>query len=97
MLKQDIIDQAAADHAQHPQYQGHWDGEDWYMVVFTKRVTTKMGIAFEAGDVTIAHGPAGEDEYDTFPTAYSLRNKIDTSVRWNSFQRVTEAVATREP
>lgn len=69
-----IVDQANAAHRQYPQYAGHWDGPEWRVVRVTRRVETKMGVAFEAGDVTI-----GNPDADHF-WAYSFRNNIDTAV-----------------
>lgn len=85
MQKEQIVEQAALAHAEYPQYDGHWDGPEWFLVKFTRRVRTKSGVAFEPGDVSIARSPEDGDEY---PTAYSLRNKIDTSVDWDHFVRL---------
>lgn len=79
-LRRSIIAEAADAHAQYPQYEGHWDGPEWRLAVFTGRVRTKGGIAFEKGDVTIARPPANRDEHDRHPVAYSRRNRIDTAV-----------------
>lgn len=69
-------------HAAYPQYEGHWDGPEWKVVRIRSRVVTKMGVAFEAGDVTIAR----REGVDWFTSqqprwvAYSWRNAIDTAV-----------------
>ena len=76
--KQAIIEQANRDHAQYPQYRGHWDGPEWILVRFKKAIKTKMGLAFERGDVTVARADRGGDS--KYITAYSFRNRIDTSV-----------------
>lgn len=68
--------QAEADHERYPQYTGHWDRErGWEVVTVTPLVVTKLGEAFQPGDVTIAR----VDEKGEW-TAYSLRTKCDTLV-----------------
>lgn len=81
----EVIEQAEAAHAQYPQYRGHWDGDEWVLVQFKRRVTTKLGDAFLPGDITLARM-----DDDTYPTAYSLRNRIDTSVRHTDFAVIWE-------
>jgi len=62
--------------AQYPQYAGHFDG---YVAVRIKRdVRTKMGLAFEKGEIAIAQPTA---DADGFRTVWSVKNKVDTSVR----------------
>lgn len=85
VLRATIVAQAAERHAPYPQYAAHWDGPEWQLVTITKRVKTKLGVAFEPGDVTLARADRG-DGYPhpkgwTFLMAYSVRNGIDTSVR----------------
>lgn len=62
---------------EYPQYKGHWDGDEWEVGTVTRRIETKMGVAFEAGDVTLVKRP-------TFlgfsRTAFSFRNVVDTAV-----------------
>jgi hypothetical protein len=67
-------------HEMYPQYRNHWDG--WSVGVMRRRVETKMGVAFEAGDLVLVKP---RDSYHfritTFEdTAYSWRNGIDTRV-----------------
>lgn len=85
--------QAQAQNAEYPQYDHYWDG--WGIGVITKRVRTKMGIAFEPGDRVLLSPETREERviprgrnsrlpYDqwpvkTFATAYSTRNKINTT------------------
>lgn len=88
MTLEQVIAAAEEAHASLPQYEGHWSTGEWFLVRFTRRVRTKMGVAFERGDVTIAHAPRYRDQWDDCPTAYSLRNEIDTSVRWSDFDRM---------
>lgn len=85
VLRATIVAQAAERHAPYPQYAGHWDGQEWQLVTITKRVKTKLGVAFEAGEVALARadrvGGYPHPKGWTFVTAYSVRNGIDTSVR----------------
>lgn len=76
--KEEVVEAAERAHAQYPQYDVHWRDPKWRLARVTKRVRTKMGLAFEAGDVTIAH--EREDEEGEWVTAYSLRNECDTSI-----------------
>jgi hypothetical protein len=82
--KQAIIEQAEAAHARYPQYAGHWSGEEWKLVKVNRRIVSKLGVAFEVGDVTIAR-PDPYDERDNAGRllwfAYSTRNNVDTAVR----------------
>lgn len=76
----EVIRLAAETHAPYPQYIGHWNGPEWHLVVFRRRVTTKMGTAFEKGDVTLARHYVAEWDDKPHLSAYSIRNGIDTSV-----------------
>ncbi len=80
-VKAGIVAEAQAAHAHLPQYAGHWETDDWFLVVFTQEVETAMGGAFMKGDVTIARlDPEEADKAFPELTAYSRRNQIDTSV-----------------
>lgn len=84
--------EADAAHAEWPQYVGHWD--DWRVAQVTRKVSTKQGVAFEAGDLVLVAPavttervpPCGKGvEYSEWPErafakAYSHRNAIDTNV-----------------
>lgn len=77
---------AARAHARFPQYEGHWGDDKWQVGVIRSRVRTKLGVAFERGDLILWHEPTAEDirfaEKDGLPahrTAYSIRNGIDTA------------------
>jgi hypothetical protein len=66
---------AARTVAQYPQYANHFDG---YVAVRIKRdIRTKMGLAFQKGEIAIGR-PAAEGDYRT---VWSAKNKVDTSVR----------------
>jgi hypothetical protein len=73
---QNIRDIANAANSQWPQYRGHWDGPEWKLVQMSARTRTKLGVAFEAGDITLAH----RDPQFRGWFAYSVRNNIDTLV-----------------
>jgi len=74
---------AATQVAQYPQYRGHFAG--YRLVRIKSDVKTKMGLAFARGEYAIA--TEHKDELPGLPssgkfvTAWSRRNKIDTSVR----------------
>lgn len=72
-----IAKEAQRDHVMYPQYEGHWETDDWFLVRFTDQVETKLGEAFLRGDVTIAR--LDDDDRGTL-MAYSRRNHIDTSI-----------------
>jgi hypothetical protein len=84
-IRDAIVAIANNHNAAYPQYAGHWDGSEWYAVRIVKDVKTKLGLAFQAGEVTIARADRGDGYAHpkgwTFLTAYSVRNKIDTSIR----------------
>jgi hypothetical protein len=50
-MEDEIRRHAKAAHKDFPQYRNHWDG--WTLFRVLKRIKTKGGVAFEAGDVTI--------------------------------------------
>lgn len=64
-----------------PQYEGKF--EDWVPVRVTREVRTKMGLAFERGEIAIA-APRSRN-YDGWTertrTVWSRRNEIQTTVR----------------
>lgn len=67
---------AGVEHQEYPQYNGHWDeANGWVLVLVTRKVETKMGVAFEPGDVTLGKraGFLGDGW-----TVYSIRNGCDT-------------------
>lgn len=83
---------ARAAHEDFPQYCGYWDGPEWVLVRMSRRVKTKMGVAFEKGEVALARrspkepnssslSPAARAELNK-PSweAYSVRNRCNTIV-----------------
>lgn len=77
---------ATEEHAEYPQYAGHWDGDDWKLGQIHGDVRTKGGLRFADGDwvlYKVRHGLVG---CATEVTAYSVRGEINCSVggaiRW---------------
>ena len=84
IVSKGVREDAASKHAQYPQYEGHWDGDEWYVVRLKRAVRTKMGTAFVKDELTIARDPDGREREVGLPDsvcAYSLSNRIDTWVR----------------
>lgn len=87
-IRHEVIATANAQNAGYPQYAGYWDGPEWFVVRITKTVKTKMGVAFDAGEITLARW-SRMDPRDLavvgprplFVTAYSIQNRINTSVK----------------
>lgn len=71
---------ADAKHLGYPQYRGHWDGAGWTLYRITRRIETKLGVAFEAGDVTIGYRYTTRLTTARTITLYSLRNGCETSI-----------------
>jgi hypothetical protein len=65
---------AAQQHSPLRQYDGHYD--NWELVVVKRRVCTKLGVAFEPGDVTLGSERWNHSGW----VLYSLRNGCDTLV-----------------
>jgi hypothetical protein len=83
--RDDLIAQANADHAQYPQYQGHWD-DSWGLGRVRKRIRMKAGDV-EAGTLVLIspkpiHYPeCGPYTKIAFRFHYVAENKLDTSLR----------------
>lgn len=73
-LRAMLVREAQEQHAAYPQYAGHW--ESWRVVEVTERVRTKLGVAFEPGDVVLAAPTLTEG----MATLYSRSNRVSTSV-----------------
>jgi hypothetical protein len=86
VLIETIRAEAEAKHAQYPQYKGHWDG--WFLIRMTRRVRSKLGVAFEKGEIALAK----EDDFPDGPrqmfVAYSRRNNVDTLIGFDKAKRV---------
>jgi len=74
---------ASAQMAQFPQYAGHF--ASYRLVKIKCDVKTKTGLAFKRGEYAIATLPHEEiprlPSSGRFVTAWSRRNRVDTSVR----------------
>lgn len=74
-LKKDAAAQVAA----YPQYSGHFD--DYVLVTVIRQVKTKMGLAFDKNEVTIAKPyKAPLAGFDDYRTVWSFKNGCDTSI-----------------
>lgn len=82
-------------HRDWPQYEGYPERHFAQLVRITRKVTTKLGVAFLPGDVTVAivhdDDEAHRARYGlTGTTLYSWRNGIATSVQPSHFTEVAE-------
>lgn len=73
-----LINQARNDKAQFPQYRTHFDG--YSLVKVTRKIKTKLGTAFEAGDLAIMSNHPYHRIDPAQVTVYSFRNRTDTSI-----------------
>lgn len=89
-LRDQLRERAARQNAHLPQYDGTWNGPEWRVVRFRRRVRTKLGVAFEPGDYALLREGDADDEARglTFPRAYSERNRISTAVPPDSYREV---------
>ena len=94
-LRNEIRRLAAAQHDAYPQYDGHWDGDEWILAVIKKDVFTKMGQAFMKLDIVLAKyrrasslEDIGETGHDSW-IIYSVRNGINTDVDVDFVRRET--------
>jgi hypothetical protein len=71
---------ADAKHQQWPQYVGHWNGPGWVPYRVTRRIETKLGVAFEPGDVTLGCRFRTRLWSSSTVTLYSLRNGCNTTI-----------------
>jgi hypothetical protein len=58
-LRAALVAEADTAHLQYPQYREHWDG--WRVAEVTRRFRTKLGVAFEPGDLVLV-SPETYDE-----------------------------------
>lgn len=79
-LRATLVLQANIDHSQYPQYEGYWDGPQWRVARVRRPVTTKMGLAFDKGDIVLAKQSSGSLDQRLWVTGYSWRNRVNTSV-----------------
>ena len=76
--KTELTALADAQNAQWPQYKGVFDGGLWFRCEVRRQIRTKMGVAFDKGEITIAK-PC-EFDAGRLVTAYSFKNRIQTSI-----------------
>jgi hypothetical protein len=76
-----LIAKAEAQMATWPQYKDHF--KDYILVQVHKDVKTKLGLAFSAGEVTIAKPVPHEDGGRVL---YSFKNQSDTLLREKHFK-----------
>jgi hypothetical protein len=95
----ELIAIADAKHTQYPQYKNYWD--NWVLMVVTKKVKTKMGVAFDKGEVVLVKPqtefhkvmPKENLPYDQWPekefrVAYSVKTGCNTQVDAKSFKEI---------
>lgn len=69
--KTEIVAEADARHAPYPQYAGHWDGPEWFLVRAKTDLKTKSGLHFLKGEFSIARV---DPESEKFLCCYSPRS-----------------------
>lgn len=72
-LLESLKAEAAAAHVAYPQYKGYWT--DFALVKVTKRVRTKMGVAFERGEVVIGKRDEKVSDPSLSPATLAELNK----------------------
>lgn len=92
ILRRCAEDRVGAD--RFPQFVGHFEG--WAIVRVGRTVKTKLGVAFEAGDVTLARFESAAERLDGGKAtwvAFSFRNRCDTSIGTRSVEVLLEGKA----
>lgn len=91
VVKSILIREAEEAHAQYPQYEGYWNGDEWYVVRFTRELTTKGGVRFKVGDLALCRDRSDDEaRYGLeMPTAYSSRGQVNCAVPRGYFERVS--------
>lgn len=83
-IREMIVTTAAEKHAAYPQYEGHWSGEEWQLGIVGEAIRTKLGLAFDAGDVVLYKLTSAQEMVQgsdgAFVTAYSVRNGVGTRI-----------------
>lgn len=82
ILKREIRDEASARHAQYPQYEGHWNGPEWRIARVSRSIRTKLGQAFESGELVLARDRDASELAQGVDgaVAYSRSNGINTVI-----------------
>jgi hypothetical protein len=69
-VKQELVKQANADYAGHPQYQGHWDS--WVVGTITRRYTLRHSVLIQGQRVLVdpeSRHLIAKDDMDSRPAA----------------------------
>src|SRR5258708_622441 len=89
-VRKSIIESAEQVTAKYPQYRGKWN--DHKLVRVKRTIKTKLGVAFVAGEVTVAQDatlgllPQYQDEVKGCVSAWSKRNGIDTLLKFKDIE-----------
>lgn len=78
LTRKTLIERAAAQVAEYPQYNDHF--RPCVLGVIKRDITTKMGLAFVAGEVVIVRLNTSGILGDRYHAAWSMRNGCDTSI-----------------
>ncbi len=74
----------------YPQYVGHFDA--YVPVLVLSDVRTKMGLAFQKGEIALA-APISKSIFgDYYRTVYSLRNNVDTRILKGDMKEINAEV-----
>jgi hypothetical protein len=76
-----LVAEAERQMAAYPQYRDHW--RDYVTGVMRRDVRTKLGQAFRKGETVLVNPTPGPHQTPGFLTAWSMSNKVDTSIRAN--------------
>lgn len=83
-IRRMIVEAADEAHAAFGQYEGYWSGEEWQLGMITRATRTRLGLAFDAGDVVLYKLTTAQEMVQgsdgAFVTAYSMRNGVNTRV-----------------
>lgn len=69
-----VVEIAEEANREFPQYNGYFRSPDWRLVIFARVVETKLGVAFEVGDVTLGRKRPLSPSWE----CWSIRNKCLT-------------------
>ena len=88
-LRDALAAAAQEDHLQHPQYAGHWTGDDWTVMLAARDIRLHGRTILRQGEATLAtvetHRPdRGTRQLWNFHTIYAAALRIDASIpaRW---------------
>ena len=95
-----LTSQANNDHAQHPQYKNHFDGDNWVVMQAKKRIVLRGQVILNKGQkvlmdknrmqtLTAADTSKRVNIGKTFAIFYIHVNTVDTSLRLDFFEPAT--------